>query len=80
MLIVNKHMMLRVGGKHIMPGDKAELPDVTAKKLLDVGLVSATTEPPENAMMPKAEPKYLGGGWYLTADGRKVRKKDLEGR
>lgn len=39
---------------------------------------SAATKPSENAAMPKAKPKHIGGGWYELADGRKVRKKDLK--
>ena len=39
---------------------------------------TASAKPPENAMKPKADPKHIGGGWYLTSDGKKVRKKDLE--
>ena len=41
---------------------------------------AASIKPPENAMIPKAEPKPLGGGWYLAEDGRKVRKSQIDGR
>lgn len=37
---------------------------------------TAAVEQPERATMPRAEPKYLGGGWY-EVNGRKVRKSQL---
>ena len=49
-------------------------------KIGGVVMETAAIKPPENAMMPKAEPKPLGGGWYLAEDGRKVRKSQIEGR
>ncbi len=77
----------RYGSKIYMAGEAMPVPDKEIAKVLQSrgilgGAVreTASVKPPETAMMPKAEPKYLGGGWYLTADGRKVRKKDLEGR
>ncbi len=73
MLITNKNMMLRVGGKIILPGEKLDLPDATAMKLLQAGLVSATVQPEENAMMPK--PRHVGGGYYELPDGKRVRGK-----
>lgn len=39
-------------------------------------LETAIKEAPERAVKPVA--KHIGGGWYLTADGRKVRKSQLE--
>ena len=40
----------------------------------------ATVQPTEKAMLPKPEPKHVGGGWYELEDGSKVRKSELEGR
>ena len=39
---------------------------------------AAIVRAPERATMPKPKAKHIGGGWYLTAEGKKVRKKDLE--
>ena len=39
---------------------------------------TSAVKPPENTMKASPQPKYLGGGWFQLADGRKVRKKDLE--
>jgi len=36
---------------------------------------TASVKPPENAMMPKAEPKHLGGGWYEVR-GKKIQGKE----
>ena len=41
-------------------------------------LETASVEPPENAMKPKAKAKKLGGGWYELPSGKKVRKSELE--
>ena len=55
MLIVNGKMMLNVDNQIIMPGEKKDLPDKTAEKLVGVGLVEkATKSPQENAVMPPA--------------------------
>ena len=76
---INGKMMLRIGNRYIHAGEEFEAPENLVKKLKKAGLVeTATAKPPENAMMPKPKPKHIGGGWYLTADGKKVRKKDLE--
>ena len=46
---------------------------------MSLGLAeSAVVEPPENAMMPKAKAKKLGGGWYELPSGEKVRKSELK--
>lgn len=42
----------------------------------DAILESATKEAPERAVKPDA--KHIGGGWYLTGEGKKVRKSELE--
>ena len=75
MLVKNGKMMLNIHGRHILPGETADLPDATAKKLLSVGLVSAMTEPPENAMMPRAKPRHVGGGMYELPGGKRIRGK-----
>lgn len=49
-----------------------------AKKQSNHDTETGMVQPPENAMKEKPKPKALGGGWYLTADGRKVRKSELE--
>ena len=37
---------------------------------------SAAIETPENASLPKAEPKHVGGGWYELPSGERVRGKE----
>ena len=37
---------------------------------------TASIKPPENAVMPKAKPKHLGGGYYLLPSGAKIRGKE----
>ena len=69
---------IRLQDRYMMPGEEAELPDTVASKLLNVGLVTAMIEAPENAMVPRAKPRHVGGGWYELSNGKKVRKKDLE--
>ncbi len=60
MLIVNGKMMLNVDNQIIMPGEKKDLPDKTAEKLVNVGLVEkATKSPPEKAVMPEATEKTV---------------------
>jgi len=39
---------------------------------------TASVKPPENAMMPKAKAKKLGGGWFELPSGEKVRKSELK--
>lgn len=66
------------------PGEVTAVPEEWIERLKKAGVLgeeiieSATVKPPENAMKPKAKAKKLGGGWFETADGRKVGKKDLE--
>ena len=74
----------RYGNRIYMPGEKMPVTGDDVKVLQGRGIIgapateTASVKPPENAMMPKAEPKHLGGGWYELPNGRKVRKKDLE--
>ena len=39
---------------------------------------SASVKPPETATKKQPKPKHVGGGWYETADGQRVRKSELE--
>lgn len=74
---VKPKALLRIHGRDVQPGEVADVPDSTARKLLAVGLVESTmSEPAENAMKPRAEPVYLGGGWYEYR-GQKMRKREL---
>ena len=67
-----------------MQGDRVTVKDDDVRMLQGQGKIggrvmeTATVKPPENAMKPKAKAKKLGGGWFETADGRKVRKSELE--
>ena len=54
MLIVNGKMMLRVDNQIIKPGEKIDIPDKVAKKLVDVGLAEKAKKG-EVATMPKEE-------------------------
>lgn len=71
-------VMLKIHNQYYQPGET--VPDDVAEKLVAVGLATetASVKPPETATLPQAKPKHLGGGWYLTESGKKVRKKDLE--
>jgi len=51
-----------------------DLPKSRALMLLNAGLAVPVTERVETADYPR----HVGGGWYQTADGQKVRKADLE--
>lgn len=52
-MLVTPKVVLKINGKYYMPGIDADLPDNVVSELLGVGLVTATVEPAENAMMPK---------------------------
>ena len=69
--------MIRINNRYYLPGEEAEVTDRIAARLLKAGMAteSATAKPPENAMMPKAAPKHLGGGWYEVR-GEKVQGKE----
>jgi len=55
-LIVNGKMMLNVDNQIIMPGEKKDIPDKTAEKLVNVGLVEKATKGKfEKAVMPDTE-------------------------
>jgi len=80
MLLINGKAMLKIGNRYISPGEEVEVPESLGKKLKQAGLAmgTASTKPAENAMMPKAKAKKLGGGWYELPSGEKVRKSELE--
>jgi len=60
MLIINGKMMLNVDRQVIMPGEKKDVSDKIAEKLIKVGLVEkATKGPPEKAVMPEAKEKTV---------------------
>lgn len=48
------------------------------KKPKATPIETASIKPTEKAVLPKAEPKHVGGGWYELPDGRRVRKSELE--
>ena len=66
------------------PGEVTAVPEEWIERLKKAGVLgeeiieSATVKPPENAMMPKAKAKKLGGGWYELPSGEKVRKSELK--
>ena len=66
--------MLKIRNQYYQPG--VEVPGDVAEKLVAAGLAieTAATTAPENAMMPKAKLKHLGGGYYEVR-GQKVRGK-----
>ena len=53
----------------------ADIPKARALEFLNAGLAEPAAQRVETADYPR----HVGGGWYLTADGRKVRKSELEG-
>ena len=56
MLIINGKMVLKVDNEVIMPGEKKDIPEKTAEKLVKVGLVEkATKSPTERAVMPESK-------------------------
>ena len=55
MLLINGKAMLKIGNRYIAPGDDFEAPEGLAEKLKEAGLATATAEPQENAMKPKAK-------------------------
>ncbi len=71
-------------------GDYVEAEGWRASKLLQQGLVgmereTAQVRAPERAVIPEPEPKqpdvyprHVGGGWWETADGRRLRRAELE--
>ncbi len=72
----------RYGDKIYMAGEAMPVPDKEIAKVLQSrGILggpvreTASVKPPETAMKPKAEPKHLGGGYYLLPSGEKVRGK-----
>ena len=77
MLLINGKAMLRIGDRYVSPGDEMEVPENLGKKLKQAGLATetASVKPKENAMMPKAKAKKLGGGWFEVR-GQKVQGKD----
>jgi len=38
---------------------------------------TASVKSPETATKKQPEPKHVGGGWYELADGKRVRKTEL---
>ena len=67
--------MLKIRNQYYQPG--VEVPGDVAEKLVAAGLAieTAATTAPENAVMPKAKLKHLGGGWYEVR-GEKVQGKE----
>lgn len=59
MLVVNGKMMLRIDRQIHYPGEEMDIPETTAKKLIDVGL--ATLEAPENAAIKKKKSRKKAG-------------------
>ena len=62
MLLINGKAMLRIGNRYIPPGEEMEVPEGLAKKLKDAGLATATAEPKENTMKPKAKKRQKKRG------------------
>ena len=59
-----------------VPADKEDVRMLQGQgKISGTAPETATVSPPENAMMPKAEPKPLGGGWYEVR-GKKIQGKE----
>lgn len=54
-----------------------DIPRDRALMLLNGGIAVPAVE---RAVETADYPKHVGGGWYLLADGRKVRKSELETR
>jgi len=53
--------------------------DVDIPKRRALELLNASHAVPDTDTIETADyPKHIGGGWYQTADGRKVRKSELE--
>jgi len=60
MLIINGKMMLNVDRQVIMPGEKKEITDKTAEKLIRAGFVEkATKSQSEKAVMAEAKEKTV---------------------
>ncbi len=74
---VKPKVMLKVQNRFICPGEEVDVPESLGKKLKQAGLATetASVKPKENAMMPKAKAKKLGGGWFEVR-GQKVQGKE----
>ena len=72
---------LEAGQIYTLDTKKARaLVDSKSAEYVDRPQMEAAVKPPEpeQAVTQEAkEPKSLGGGWFLLADGRKVRKSEL---
>ena len=61
----------RYGNKVYLTGEHVTVKEDDVRMLQSQGKIggvireTATVKPPENAMKPKAEPKHIGGGWYV---------------
>lgn len=71
----------RYENKVFMQGEHVTVTDDDVRMLQGQGKIggrvaeTASVKPPEQAVMPKAEPKHLGGGYYELPNGEKVRGK-----
>jgi len=56
MEIVNGKAFLRIGGQVYKPGERIDIPEGVAEKLVKAGMVQkATKSPPEKAVMPESK-------------------------
>mgnify|MGYP007050173615 CR=1 FL=1 len=82
---VKRRFKLKPGGKRYCRGDIFETFNTSlAEQLKGAGFLGRRlpdpkpVDPPPEPPLEKKEPIHLGGGWYLTPDGCKVRKSQLE--
>jgi hypothetical protein len=86
---VKRPFKLKPANKRYRQGDIFETNNTPlAEQLKEAGLLGrrlpdpkpVDPEPPPEKKEDEShdEPIHLGGGWYLTPDGRKVRKSQLE--
>ncbi len=69
---------LEAGHTYTLDAGKAKaLVDSEAAVYVDKPEMQAAVKPPEPEKAVREEPKALGGGWYLTPEGKKVRKSEL---
>ncbi len=70
----------RYENKVFMQGEHVTVTDDDVRMLQGQGKIggrvieTASVKPPEQAVMPKAEPKHVGGGYY-DVNGERVRGK-----
>ncbi len=68
-------------GQFKAPGTIIEVENQRAAKLRRYGIISiperetASLAQPEKAVQPRAQPKYMGGGWY-EVNGEKIQGKE----